>query len=227
MARTPPHELSIDELFARAWQGADVSLGGGPRTRRFFRNLDENARNELSRRGFDVELALELDDQIAEVDGHADIWRIFLNGDLFARTVRAMSTPFHSDRITKVIGIEARGFLLGGAVAVELGAGFVPVRKGGHLPGPKLSTAMTGPDYRGMRHELRLQARALGRRDRVLLVDDWIEMGSQAAAVMALIQQAHATFAGASVIVNQLPVRRMSQFGRLRYLVRYFPNDDK
>jgi adenine phosphoribosyltransferase len=86
---------------------------------------------------------------------------------------------------------------------------------------------MAGPDYRGKTHALHLQAGALGRGDRVLLVDDWIEMGSQAAAVMALVERAHATFVGASVIVNQLHAERSAQFDKLRYLVRYFPRDEK
>lgn len=144
---------------------------------------------------------------------------------LFARTVRAMAAPFQSERVSKVAGIEARGFLLGGAVALQLGAAFVAVRKGGHLPGLKLTQPMSDPDYRGNSHDLRVQAAALRRRDRVLLVDDWIELGSQAAAARKLVELAGATFVGASVIVNQLPIERAGQFGQLRYLVRYFPHD--
>jgi adenine phosphoribosyltransferase len=169
----------------------------------------------------------ELDEQIAEVEGHADIWRIFLDGDLLIRTVEAMAEPYKAEGITKVIGIESRGFLLGGAVAVQLDAGFAPVRKGGHLPGAKLRQRSGRPDYRGNTHDLQVQASALSRRDRVLLVDDWIEMGSQAEAAMAIVGQARATYVGTSVIVNQLRIEQTAHFGNLRYLVRYFPHDDK
>lgn len=223
-----PHELSIDELLARAWQNAArENAGRFPRARRWSRELSADVRDELRRRGFDLELATELDGQIAEIEGHADVWRIFLDADLFRRVVRALSTPFQSERVTKVIGVEARGFLLGGAVALDLGAGFAPVRKGGHLPGPKLTRRTSQADYRGHFHDLKLQAGALGRRDRVLLVDDWIEVGSQVAAAKTLVEQARATYLGTSVIVNQLPADRTGQFGKLHYLVRYMPRDDK
>jgi adenine phosphoribosyltransferase len=121
---------------------------------------------ELRRRGFDVALAAEVDDQIAEVDGHADIWRVFLDPALFARVVRAMASPFIPERVTKVVGIEARGFLLGGALALQLGAGFAAVRKSGHLPGLKLTQPTDRADYRGLMHEFRLQAGAVRRQDR-------------------------------------------------------------
>lgn len=227
MAFRPPHELTIDDLFARAWTAkADEHASGWPRARRWVRQLSDEIRDELRQRGFDIDLAEELDDQIAEVDGHADIWRIFLSAELFGRTVRAMTVPFESEGITKVVAIEARGFLLGGAVANQLRSGFAAVRKAsGHLPGPKLAQRSDQEDYRGHLHEFSLQTGALRRRDRVLLVDDWIELGSQAAAAKQLVERAKATFVGTSVIVNQLPMDRADRFGKLRYLIRYFPHD--
>ncbi|ALO98999.1 Phosphoribosyltransferase [Streptomyces hygroscopicus subsp. limoneus] len=69
----------------------------------------------------------------------------------------------------------SRGFLLGAAVAVELGVGFFAVRKQeGLFPGEKL-TRQTSPDYRRLRHELRIRRASLTPSDRVLMVDDWIE----------------------------------------------------
>ncbi len=193
-----------------------------------MRSLAAGVRDELERRGFDVQLSAELEDQIPEIDGHADIWRVFLNPDLLARAIRAIAAPFAGEGITKVVGIESRGFLLGGAVAVALDAGFAGVRKGGALlPGPKLREPMRAPDYRGRVHDLLLQASALDRRDRVLLVDDWIESGNQALAVKHLVLRANATFVGTSVIVNQLPTDRAGDFASLHYLVRYFPRDEK
>jgi adenine phosphoribosyltransferase len=100
-----------------------------------------------------------------------------------------------------VAAVEARGFLLAGVVGNELGAGVVAIRKqGGALPGA-WSEAVTSPDYRGRRFTLVMQSDLLTREDRVLLVDDWIETGSQALAVRALIEGTGAAFAGLAVIV--------------------------
>jgi hypothetical protein len=107
-----PHKLSIDDLLIRAWQSKEREHAARwPRARGWIRELSADVRNELRRRGFDVEMATALDEQIAEIDGHADVWRIFLDADLFRGIVNALSSPFQSERITKVIGIEARGFL--------------------------------------------------------------------------------------------------------------------
>lgn len=106
--------------------------------------------------------------------GHADIWRVFANAAAFAAVVRGLVAPWRDASVTKVIGIESRGFLVGGAAAMALDVGFVAVRKSdGLLPGAKL-TDVTGPDYRGRQHHLRMQA-VLGPADQVLLVDDWAE----------------------------------------------------
>jgi adenine phosphoribosyltransferase len=75
--------------------------------------------------------------------------------------------------------IGSRGFLLGTATAVSLAVGFVAVRKAaGLFPGPKV-TVQAAEDYRALSHRMRMQA-VLDRRDRVLLVDDRAERGSQA-----------------------------------------------
>ena len=63
-----------------------------------------------------------------------DITPVLRNGPLLQKVVLDMCRPFRSSGVTHVMGIEARGFILGGAVATTLGAGFVPVRKPGKLP---------------------------------------------------------------------------------------------
>ena len=62
--------------------------------------------------------------------GHADVWAVFRDGEALEAVVKALAEPFRDAGITAVCGVESRGFLLGAAVAVELGAGIVPVRKG-------------------------------------------------------------------------------------------------
>jgi adenine phosphoribosyltransferase len=137
------------------------------------------------------------------IDGHADVWALFRDPPTLAAVITALAEPYRGLGVTAVCGVESRGFLLGGAVAVELGAGFVAVRKGGLFPGEKISRE-AAPDYRGQRHLLRLQRAALRPDDRVLFVDDWIETGSQATAVRAMVEECGATWLGCSVIVDQL-----------------------
>ncbi len=138
------------------------------------------------------------------VGGHADVWNIFRDGPALRIVVQALVEPFPSDRVSAVVGIESRGFLLGGAAAVELGVGFVAVRKAGSLfPGPKLS-ARSATDYRGQCSEFLLQREAVSPGDRLLLVDDWAETGSSAAAVASLLTAAGGELIALAVLVDQL-----------------------
>ena len=150
--------------------------------------------------------------------GHADVWRVFADGDALASVVAGLADPWRDQGITRVVGIESRGFLLGAATAVTLEVGFVAVRKeAGLFPGPKV-TVQAAEDYRGLRHRLRMQA-VLDERDRVLLVDDWAERGSQAAAVRHLVESTGATFAGVSLLVDQLGPAVRTTLGRVTALV--------
>lgn len=162
------------------------------------------------------------------VNGHADVWRLFHDAKLLPRLIAALADPFRDDGVTKVAGIEARGFILGSGVALELGAGFAAVRKaGGLFPGNKLSR-LTPNDYRGVRVELRLQSDSIEPRDRVVLVDDWFETGNQALTAVALVEAAGGDFVGASVIVDQLPPGVSDGLGRYSALISYtgLPNSD-
>jgi adenine phosphoribosyltransferase len=155
--------------------------------------------------------------RFAWVDGHADVWRFFSDGDLFRRIAGALAEPFRE--ATKVAGIESRGFILGGAVAAELGTGFIAIRKAaGLFPGPKASVrAQT--DYRGNEHVLRIQREVVSAGDRVLLVDDWAERGSKALAARSLIEECNATFIGLAIVVDELEPHVRSSIGRVHALV--------
>jgi adenine phosphoribosyltransferase len=167
-----------------------------------------------------VSIADDLLTRFQWVDGHADVWRLFVDQGFFARMIAALANPFRAGAITKVAGIEARGFIVGAAVAHEVQAGFVAIRKeGGIFPGEKLIQA-TPPDYRGHTTTLRLQRNSLTSDDRVLLVDDWFETGSQALTAKSLIETAGAVFVGASVIVDQLDPEIRPLLGQFSALVR-------
>jgi len=149
-----------------------------------------------------------LRDRIAiDEQGLGNMWPVFYDATLFARVVAEMAAPL-AGRIDKVVGIESRGFLLGAAVAAQLRVGFAAIRKSeGLYPGDTL-TAFTDADYRGRRHTFRLQRAAVSSGERIGLVDDWFETGSQGLIARRLIEEAGATYAGASIIVDQLPDER-------------------
>jgi adenine phosphoribosyltransferase len=107
-----------------------------------------------------------------------------------AAVVARLAEPFQDDGVTKVVGIEARGFILAAPVAVALGAGFVPVRKAGKLPWDihRQSYELEyGTDL------LEIHRDAVTDQDRVLVIDDVLATGGTAAAVVELLAQSGAT----------------------------------
>ncbi|MDQ0317369.1 adenine phosphoribosyltransferase [Amorphus orientalis] len=107
--------------------------------------------------------------------------------------------PFLKQNVDVVVGIEARGFILGGAVAHELGRGFVPIRKKGKLPGKTI-----GQDYTleyGV-DTIEIHADAIAPGQRVLLIDDLIATGGTADAGLELLRRSQASVVGAAFIVD-------------------------
>ena len=99
-----------------------------------------------------------------------DITPLFSDAEAFQALVKDIADHFRDAGITKVVGAEARGFMLGAPVALELGAGFVPARKPGKLPRETFSETYSleyGTD------ELEMHVDALAPNDRVLVVDQW------------------------------------------------------
>ena len=128
-----------------------------------------------------------------------DITTLLGDARAFRRAVDEMVQPFTGRKIDKVAGIEARGFILGGAVAHQLSAGFVPLRKKGKLP-----HQVIGVDY-ALEYgidtiEMHLDAFQPG--ERVLLVDDLIATGGTAIAAVALLRQGGAEVIGAAFVVD-------------------------
>lgn len=154
------------------------------------------------------------------IDGHADVWAVFANADLLNRCVQAMVEPFRGDRITHVVAVEARGFILGGASAVALGAGLVAVRKAsGHFPGDLL-TQEGSLDYKRAPARLRLQRARLTPQSRVLIVDDWFETGAQFQATRDLVEKTGAKLVGASVLIDQTPDSLRASLSKYRFIAR-------
>ncbi|WP_156721499.1 adenine phosphoribosyltransferase [Streptomyces apocyni] len=100
---------------------------------------------------------------------------------------------------TKIVGLEARGFILGAPVAVRAGLGFIPVRKAGKLPGATLSQAY---DLEYGSAEIEVHAEDLVTGDRIMVIDDVLATGGTAEASLTLIRRAGAEVAGVAVLME-------------------------
>lgn len=128
-----------------------------------------------------------------------DVTTLMAHADAFKHAVHEMAAPFRGQAIDQVAGIDARGFILGGALAIELDAGFTALRKPGKLPWQTFSETYEleyGTD------ELHMHTDALKAGDRVLLVDDLIATGGTAEAGLKLLRQANATVVAATFLVD-------------------------
>lgn len=128
-----------------------------------------------------------------------DITPLLAEPQALAEVVEALAEPHRSAGITKVVGVEARGFILAAPVAVALGAGFVPVRKAGKLPWEihrQEYELEYGTDL------LEIHRDAVGAHDRVLVLDDVLATGGTAAATVALVGQSGADVAGLSFLIE-------------------------
>lgn len=128
-----------------------------------------------------------------------DITPVLGDPDGFARLLAGMVQPFASHGITKVAGIEARGFTLAAPVAERLGAGFIPIRKPGKLP---FEVHREEYDLEYGTDALEIHVDAVSPGDRVLIVDDVIATGGTAAAAIALLRRMGADIAGFAVFIE-------------------------
>src|SRR5271169_5438821 len=118
-----------------------------------------------------------------------DITTLLGNARAFRRAVDELVQPWAGSKIDQVAGIEARGFILGGAVAHQLSAGFVPLRKKGKLP-HRTRAVEYALEYGSDSMEMHLDAVAAGQK--VMLVDDLIATGGTALAAVQLLKEAGA-----------------------------------
>ncbi len=117
----------------------------------------------------------------------------------FRRAVDELVQPFAGKKIDKIAGVEARGFIMGGAVAHQLSAGFIPIRKRGKLPYQTVAVEYA-LEYGSDVIEMHVDACARG--ERVMLIDDLIATGGTALAAVNLLRQAGAEVVGAGFIID-------------------------
>ncbi len=128
-----------------------------------------------------------------------DITPVLSDGSLLRDVVADMCGPFHDRAVTHVLGIEARGFILGGAVAAVLGAGFVPARKPGKLPWERVIESY---DLEYGSDSLEAHRDALTEGSRVLVVDDVLATGGTARAAGQLARGLGAELMGWSFLLE-------------------------
>jgi adenine phosphoribosyltransferase len=128
-----------------------------------------------------------------------DITTLLGNARAFRRAVDELVQPWAGSKIDKVAGIEARGFILGGAVAHQVSAGFVPIRKKGKLPFKRVGIVYSleyGID------EMEIHEDAVLKGERVILVDDLVATGGTAEAACKLLLQMGAEILAACFIID-------------------------
>jgi len=128
-----------------------------------------------------------------------DITTLLGNPRAFRRSVDELVHPYAGSRVSKIAGIEARGFILGGAIAHQLSAGFIPIRKKGKLPHDTVRIAYSleyGVD------EMEMHKDAIQPGETVILVDDLLATGGTAEGAVKLLRQMGADIVAACFIID-------------------------
>jgi len=128
-----------------------------------------------------------------------DVTTLFADARGFRIAIDQLLHPYAGMRIDKVVGLEARGFILGGAIAHQLSVGFVPIRKQGKLPGKTFTQEYT-LEYGKAVMEVHDDALMTG--DRVLVIDDLLATGGTAEAGLKLLERLGAEVVGCGFIID-------------------------
>ena len=129
-----------------------------------------------------------------------DITPLLQDGVLFAQVVDEMTKPWRNMEIDAILSIEARGFIMAGAIAYKLGAAFIPLRKPDKLPGKTFSVAF---DLEYGKTEMHMHQDALEKHSRLLIIDDLLATGGTALAAVELLEKFEGkTLLGAGFIID-------------------------
>jgi adenine phosphoribosyltransferase len=139
-----------------------------------------------------------------------DLTPLLAHAEALRGAVAAIADPFRDDAVDCVLGTEARGFIFGAAVALELGAGFVPARKPGKLPHTTIS-ADYELEYGTDRVEIHVDGVAAGQR--VLVVDDLIATGGTARATAELARRSGGDIVGCAFLIELLDLKGRDALG--------------
>lgn len=149
-----------------------------------------------------------------------DITTLIKEGEIFSAAVDYMYDPFRKKRITKIVGIESRGFIFGAAMAYKLNVGIIPVRKPGKLPGDILAEEYQleyGKD------SIEIHVDGINKDDKVLIVDDLLATGGTAGAAVKLIERIGAEIIGISFLIELTELNGRSKISdyEIHSLIQY------
>ena len=133
-----------------------------------------------------------------------DVTTLLRDADAFARVINRFSEFYRGEGIQKVVGIESRGFILGAPLALQLGVGFVPVRKPGKLPAEVYEKTY---DLEYGSSSLAIHRDAIDRGERVLIVDDLLATGGTMAATVHLVTELGGVVVGVAVLIELVELR--------------------
>ena len=149
-----------------------------------------------------------------------DITTLLKHPDGLNRTIEALASQFEGEHVDTVVGIEARGFIFAPAMALRLGAGFVPARKPGKLPSECASVSY---DLEYGKDALQIHRDAVGAGHRVVIADDLLATGGTASAVVRLVEELGGEVVGLAFVVELefLPGRQKLEGYDVRSLIKY------
>jgi adenine phosphoribosyltransferase len=133
-----------------------------------------------------------------------DVTTLLRDAEAFGRVIHRFAEFYRGEGISKIVGIESRGFILGAPLAVELGAGFVPVRKPGKLPAEVYERTY---DLEYGSNSLAIHRDAIDRGERVLIVDDLLATGGTMAATVHLVNELGGVVVGVAVLIELVELR--------------------
>ena len=133
---------------------------------------------------------------IKEGKTRSDLTNLYSNPEVFNSVINDMSQPFLDKGITKVVALDALGFVFGARISEKLNTGLVLARKKGKIEIESKSISFT--DYTKKEKSLEIAVGVINKNDKVLMVDDWAETGAQLRAVASLVEEMGGTVVGAT-----------------------------
>ncbi len=135
-------------------------------------------------------------DYITEGKGRSDLTKLFANQKVFSSVIEDMSKPFLGAKIDRVVGLDALRFIFAARVAEKLNVGLVLARKSGKLSVPSQQISFT--DYTKTNKSFEIANNAINSGEKILIVDEWSETGSQLKAAIKLVESMKGTVVGVS-----------------------------